>query len=100
MTDNLKLYFKKIFSFIFKKKIKYHEVSKFLNKGDLFFDVGAHLGDKSKELIKNEINVVMIEPQPECLKVLKKLYSENQFVNIVPLGLGSSQKKNANEYKL
>ena len=68
-------FFNKIYSLLFKRKIKYHDVSKFLNENDLFFDIGAHLGDKSKELIKNKINVVMIEPQPECIRVLRELYS-------------------------
>ena len=86
-------FIKKFINLLIKKKIKYHDVSKFLNTNDLFFDVGAHLGEKSKELIKNNINVVMIEPQPECLKQLNKLYSENKFVTIVPMGLGKSQQK-------
>ena len=74
MITKYKTYIKKFVSLLLKKKIKYHEVSKFLNTNDLFFDVGAHLGEKSKELIKNNINVIMIEPQPECLKQLNKLY--------------------------
>ena len=82
-----------LFLRLFKKKIKYHEVSKFLKPNDLFFDVGAHMGDKSKELIKNNINVVMIEPQPICLDHLKKMYSDNSLVNIVPMGLGRSAQK-------
>ena len=82
-----------LFKKLFKRRIRYHDVKKFLNTNDLFFDVGAHLGDKSKELIKNKINVVMIEPQPECLKELKKLYSKNQFVTIIPMGLGRSKQK-------
>ena len=60
---------------LFKKKIKYHEISRLLKPGDLFFDIGAHLGDKSKELIKNNINVVMVEPQPNCLKKINHLVS-------------------------
>ena len=51
------------------------------------------MGDKSKELIKNNINVVMIEPQPICLDHLKKMYSDNSLVNIVPMGLGRSAQK-------
>ena len=35
----------------------------------------------------------MIEPQPECLKQLNKLYSKNKFVTIVPMGLGKSKQK-------
>ena len=38
-----------LFTKLFKKKIKYHEISKFLKPNDLFFDIGAHIGDKSKE---------------------------------------------------
>ena len=93
MIIKYKTYIKKLLSLLINKKIKYHDVSKFLNTNDLFFDVGAHLGEKSKELIKNHINVVMIEPQPECLKQLNKLYAENKFVTIVPMGLGKSQQK-------
>ena len=77
-----------LFKKLFKKKIKYHEVSKLLKSQDLFFDVGAHMGDKSKELIKNNINVIMFEPQPECLKELNKLYLNNPLVKIVPKALG------------
>ena len=87
------IFFNKIYSLLFKRKIKYHDVSKFLNENDLFFDIGAHLGDKSKELIKNKINVVMIEPQPECIRVLRELYSSNPLVTIVPKGLGRSNQK-------
>jgi len=93
MITKYKTLIKKFVSLLLKKKIKYHEVSKFLNTNDLFFDVGAHLGEKSKELIKNNINVIMIEPQPECLKQLNKLYSKNKFVTIVPMGLGKSKQK-------
>ena len=77
----------------FKKKIKYHEVSQLLKPHDLFFDVGAHMGDKSKELIKNNINVVMFEPQPKCLEQLNKLYSNNSLVKIIPKGLGRAMGK-------
>jgi len=93
MITKYKNYIKEFITIFFKNKIKYHDVSKFLKTNDLFFDVGAHLGEKSKELIKNNINVVMIEPQPECLKQLNKLYANNKFVTIVPMGLGKSQQK-------
>ena len=93
MIKKYRIFFDKIYSLLFKKRIKYHDVSKFLNENDLFFDIGAHLGDKSKELIKNKINVVLVEPQPECLKVLRKLYLTNPLVTIVPMGLGKINEK-------
>lgn len=93
MINKLRTLFKKMTSFFFHKRIKYHDVKKFLKKNDLFFDVGAHMGEKSKELIRNKINVVMIEPQPECLKFLRKLYSNNPLVTIIPMGLGRKEQK-------
>ena len=65
---------KNLISKLFKKKIRYHEVSKFLKPNDLFFDVGAHFGEKSKQLINNNINTIMIEPQPKCVEELNQLY--------------------------
>jgi FkbM family methyltransferase len=93
MINKYMKYLKNIKSFFFHKRIRYHDIKKFLNPGDLVFDVGAHLGSKSKELIKNKINVVMIEPQPECLEELRKLYSKNPFVTIIPMGLGKFKQK-------
>ena len=93
MTQKNKTLFNRFYSLIFKRKIRYHDVSKFLNEDDLFFDIGAHLGDKSKELIKKKINVVMIEPQPECIRILRELYSANPLVTIIPKGLGRSNQK-------
>ena len=93
MLSGYMKYLKDFKSFFFNDKIKYHDVKKLLSPGDLFFDVGAHIGSKSKELIKDKLNVVMIEPQPECLKKLRKLYSHNPLVTIVPMGLGTSKQK-------
>ena len=38
-----------MFKFLKKfRRKKYHEILKLINKGDLYFDIGAHLGEKSK----------------------------------------------------
>ena len=76
----------------FKKK-KYHEVLKLIKKGDLYFDIGAHLGEKSKPFIEKKIRTIMVEPLPICVKKLKKLYLKNSIVKIVPKGLGSKNTK-------
>jgi len=81
---------KNLINKLFKKKIRYHEVSKFLKPNDLFFDVGAHFGEKCKQLINNNINTIMIEPQPKCIEELNQLYSKNEIVKIIPMGLGSN----------
>ena len=66
----------------FKRK-KYHEIVKLINKGDLYFDIGAHLGEKSKPFIEKKIRTIMVEPLPECVKNLKNLYSKNIKVYVL-----------------
>ena len=75
------------------KKRKNHEILKLINKGDLYFDIGAHLGEKSKPFIKKKIRTIMVEPLPVCVKTLKRLYSKNSIVKIIPKGLGSKNTK-------
>ena len=76
----------------FKRK-KYHEILKLINEGDLYFDIGAHLGEKSKPFIEKKVRTIMVEPIPTCVKNLKRLYSNNSIVKIIPKGLGSKNSK-------
>ena len=75
------------------KRSKSHEILKLMNKGDLYFDIGAHLGEKSKPFIEKKIRTIMVEPLPICVKTLKRLYSKNSIVKIIPKGLGSKNTK-------
>ena len=79
-----------MFSFIksyFKKK-KSHDVLKLLNSGDLFFDIGAHLGEKSKKILDKNLKIVMLEPLPQCVKQLKEIFKNNKKVEIVEKAVG------------
>ena len=75
------------------KRTKSHEILKLINKGDLYFDIGAHLGEKSKPFIEKKIRTIMVEPLPICVKTLKRLYSKNSIVKVIPKGLGSKNTK-------
>ena len=77
---------------IFKKK-RQHEILNLLKPGDLFFDVGAHLGEKSKPFIEKKIQTIMVEPLPSCIKQLEKNYSQNSLVKILQKGLGDKEAK-------
>ena len=57
----------------FFKKKKSHDVAKLLNSGDLFFDIGAHLGNKSKQFLDKNLKTVMIEPLPQCIEPIRIL---------------------------
>ncbi len=76
---------KKLLSYFNKYKDQYksyHFFSQFINKGDLVFDVGANYGGKTKIFLNLGANVVSIEPQEVCYKVLRRRYG-NRFLNYV-----------------
>jgi|CZKM01.1.fsa_nt_gi FkbM family methyltransferase len=60
----------------------------FLQPGDLVFDVGANIGRKADDFLAWGANVVCVEPQPECSKVLREKYQANPKVIVLEAGLG------------
>ncbi|AFM03327.1 methyltransferase, FkbM family [Bernardetia litoralis DSM 6794] len=61
----------------------------FLKKGDLFFDVGANLGNRIFPIVHLGIRIIAIEPQQECIEHLKKHFGNK--ITIVPKGLGAEK---------
>ena len=54
--------------------------SQFIHNGDLCFDIGAHLGNRSDSWLQLGAKVVAVEPQPACIDFLhKKFDGENRF---------------------
>ena len=80
-----------MFSFIksFLKRKKSHDVLKLLNSGDLFFDIGAHLGEKSKRFLNKNLRIVMLEPLPQCIEQLKITFKNNKNIEILQKAVGS-----------
>ncbi len=74
----------------FSKKRKSHDVVKLLSPGDLFFDIGAHLGDKSQQFIDKNLKAIMVEPLPQCIDQLKVRFKENNNVEIIQKAVGRS----------
>ncbi|MFK8103427.1 MAG: FkbM family methyltransferase [Saprospiraceae bacterium] len=54
---------------------KFYQV--FIQPGDLCFDIGAHLGNRSKAWLALGAKVVALEPQPRCIKYLKDHFQQN-----------------------
>ena len=81
-------FFKKYFLI---KKYKLHNIFKLINEKDIIFDIGAHSGEKSKNLIKICSKLILVEPQPECVKILKKKFSKISKVVILPCGISSKK---------
>ena len=76
---------------LFLKKKKSHDVVKLLKTGDLFFDVGAHIGDKSHQFLNKKLEVIMIEPLPKCVEELKLKFKNNKNIKILQKALGKKK---------
>jgi FkbM family methyltransferase len=63
--------------------------SEFIRPGDLCFDVGANIGDRTAIFTSLGAKVVSVEPQPEVLAVLRRRFRRSQNVTIVPLGVAA-----------
>jgi len=62
--------------------------SQFVKKGDLCFDIGANIGDKTRLLLQLGAVVVAIEPQESCWRVLKGRF-KNERIFIEPVAIDS-----------
>src|SRR5450631_2432885 len=61
---------------------------RFLRRGDLAFDVGAHVGDRVASFRRLGARVVAVEPQPALVLTLRLLYALDRKVVIEPVALG------------
>src|SRR5262249_29950982 len=57
-------------------------------RGDLVFDIGAHVGARPAALRRLGARVVAVEPQPALVKTLKLLYGRDRAVAIEPVAIG------------
>ena len=60
----------------------------FVRRGDLVFDVGAHVGDRVASFRRLGARVVAVEPQPALVKVLKLFYGRSADVAIEAVAVG------------
>ena len=81
-----------------KKKILYPEIirqeeketffySQFIKMGDLCFDVGANIGNKTNIFLKLGAKVIAIEPQKLACQKIQEFYGDNKNLSIVNKGL-------------
>jgi FkbM family methyltransferase len=63
---------------------------RFIQPGDLVFDIGAHVGDRIATFRRLGARVVAVEPQPALVTTLKMLYGRKRNVTIVPVAVGRS----------
>ena len=65
--------------------------SQFMSAGDVCFDVGANIGNRTKIFLKLGAKVVAVEPQKECLRVIRAVYGRNKCLTVIQKVLGASE---------
>ncbi len=63
--------------------------AQFLGPGDLGFDIGAHVGSRVRVWRSLGADVIAVEPQPDCLRVLRLLHGRDSGVHIVAVAVGA-----------
>jgi FkbM family methyltransferase len=61
---------------------------RFVRRGDLVFDLGAHVGDRIASFRRLGCRVVAVEPQPALQRLLRALYGRARDVALVPAAVG------------
>ena len=61
----------------------------FIRQGDLCFDVGANVGNRTEVFLKLGARVVAIEPQADCIRGLQRQVGRNANVRLLQKGLGA-----------
>jgi FkbM family methyltransferase len=59
-----------------------------VRRGDLVFDIGAHVGDRVASFRRLGARVVAVEPQPALVKLLKLFYGRRADVAIEAVAVG------------
>src|SRR5215468_11261003 len=65
---------------------------RFVQPGDLVFDIGAHVGDRVAAFRRFGARVVAVEPQPALVKTLKLLYGRDYAVAIEPVAIAQCEQ--------
>lgn len=61
-----------------------------IQRGDLCFDIGAHVGNRIKVWQHLGARVVGVEPQPACMRLLRNLYGDTPEVQLVEQAVGAT----------
>jgi FkbM family methyltransferase len=57
-----------------------------IHRGDLCFDIGANVGERTQFFLQLGARVVAVEPQPRCVARLREIRSDNLAIEELALG--------------
>lgn len=73
------------------RKVNQDFYANLISSGDLCYDVGANVGQTIEALSKLKANIVAIEPNQHCLKVLHKRFGKRSNIEILDVALGATE---------
>lgn len=65
----------------------------FVGPGDLVFDVGAHVGDRTASFRRLGARVVTLEPQPRVFRALRLIHGRDTQVTLRPEAVGDAMRE-------
>ena len=63
--------------------------AQFVSPGDLVFDLGAHVGNRTRAFAAMGCRVVAVEPQPDFARLLRLLFAGSSRVEVIEAAVGS-----------
>ena len=66
--------------------------SQWIPEGGLAFDIGAHVGNKTLAMRGLGARVVAIEPQPEFVRILHRLFDADDGITLVDAAIGAEER--------
>jgi FkbM family methyltransferase len=67
--------------------------ARFVQAGDLAFDIGSHVGDRIGSFRRLGVRVVALEPQPLCAQAIRAIYAGDRGVTLVESACGATSGK-------
>ncbi|MGD9801857.1 MAG: FkbM family methyltransferase [Hyphomicrobiaceae bacterium] len=64
--------------------------ARFVRPGGLAFDIGSHVGDRIGAFRRLGAKVVALEPQPDCARVVRTIYADDDDVTLVEAACGAA----------
>lgn len=62
----------------------------FVSRGSLCFDIGANIGNRSKIFLRLGATVIAVEPQPDCVELLRAACGAHDRLKVVEKALGET----------
>jgi FkbM family methyltransferase len=67
--------------------------ARFVRPGQLVFDIGSHVGDRTGSFRRLGARVVALEPQPLCARAIRAIYAGDADVTLVEAACGAEPGK-------